>query len=183
MDGRWMWAFAALGAGVAVVAVGARVGGVGVGSASAARVRSCLARAARRRVPPTGHRRGVRHRVRRRPPTARTPCGRCRADGVRTRCGSPRLSGAPRTRAAPSAARRATCRGRGDEGNRTPNPRLAKSTEGWFGTVGCDWRPYLTSTFADGRSRLSLADFGHSADHLRTVCGLGPPQPSPRTLP
>jgi hypothetical protein len=29
-------------------------------------------------------------------------------------------------------------RGSGDEGNRTPNPRLAKSTEGWFGTVGCD---------------------------------------------
>ena len=28
--------------------------------------------------------------------------------------------------------------GSGDEGNRTPNPRLAKSTEGWFGRVGFD---------------------------------------------
>src|SRR5215211_1216427 len=71
----------------------------------------------------------------------------------------------------------------GDEGNRTPNPRLAKSTEGWIGAVGCERERRLTSAFIVGPCRAVLADSGRFADHLRTVCGLGPPQQSPRTLP
>ncbi len=114
------------------------------------------ARAARRLVAPTGRHRGGR-------PAAR-PAGGL----TRTGSGRQRLSGAPRPRLAASDRRPVGPSREWRRGESNPNPRLAGSTEGWFGTVGCDWRPYLTSAFADGRSRLSLVDFDDSADHLRT---------------
>jgi alkylhydroperoxidase family enzyme len=71
----------------------------------------------------------------------------------------------------------------GDEGNRTPNPRLAKSTEGWFGAVGCDLKPVLTRTFTVELCRTTLGASGRFADYLRTVCGLDASQQWPPTLP
>src|SRR5919112_2858213 len=89
---------------------------------------------------------------------------------------APRL--APRPRPEQRRLRGTRCRRSGDEGNRTPNPRLAKSTEGWFGAVGYNRKPVLTRAFTVGRWRAVLAVFGRFADYLRTVCGLrGGPQP------
>src|SRR5919112_3282955 len=110
--------------------------------------------------------------------------GTARRDGTHT--GQQQAVTAPcravhRDRAAPPEQRRlrgTRCRRSGDEGNRTPNPRLAKSTEGWFGAVGYNRKPVLTRAFTVGRWRAVLAVFGRFADYLRTVCGLrGGPQP------
>jgi hypothetical protein len=169
MDGRWMWAFAALGVGVSVAGVGARVGGVGVGSASAARVRSCPARAARRRVPPTGHRRGGRPRAAaRRPPgrpagVAWTGCGLAadHTDSVAHR--GPALRRVPHVeRPVEEVETRAI----------EPLTPPCKSDLGVVWQVGLSMKPILTWAFAIGRCRVALAVLGGFADYLRTICGL-----------
>jgi hypothetical protein len=169
-----MWAFAALGVGVSVAGVGARVGGVGVGSASAARVRSCAVRAARRRVPPTGHRRGGRPRA-----AARRPPGRPAGVGAWTGCGLAAdhtdsvAHRGPALRRVPHVERPVE-----EVETRAIEPLTppCKSDLGVVWQVGLSMKPILTWAFAIGRCRVALAVLGGFADYLRTDCGLAAPR-------